>query len=101
MNAAFRANLAVTTVRYRPDLVNFMNREEVATMSPTLSQVAKDGRDELTPDEAQQFASEQAKQYLGMTIEKFKELAAANELPDDDPMVVHIALLAGVELHSC
>jgi hypothetical protein len=70
-------------------------------MSPTLSRVTEEGRDELTVEEAEQFADEQAKKHLNMTIAEFKERAASGDLPHDDPMVVHVALLAGVELHSC
>ncbi len=70
-------------------------------MSPTLSRALDEGRDELTVEEAEQFADEQANKYLGMPIDKFRVLAAEDRLPNDDPMVVHIALLAGVELHSC
>jgi FKBP-type peptidyl-prolyl cis-trans isomerase (trigger factor) len=76
-------------------------REEVSTVSPTLSKVVEEGRDELTPEEAEQFADEQSRQYLGMSIGEFKELASNDALSHDDPMVVHIALLAGVKLHSC
>jgi hypothetical protein len=70
-------------------------------MSPTLSKAVAEGRDELTPEEAARFANEQAQQYLGMSVEEFRKRAAADDLPEGDPMVVHVALLAGVELHAC
>jgi len=70
-------------------------------MSPTLSKAVSEGRDELTPEEAEKFADEQSSQYLGMSIGEFRGLATKDALSRDDPMVVHIALLAGVELHSC
>lgn len=70
-------------------------------MSPTLSRAADENRDELTAEEAEQFADEQAQEYLDMSVSEFRERAAAGTLPADDPMVVHIALLAGVELHTC
>jgi len=70
-------------------------------MSAALSQAVGEGRDELTPEEAERFADEQAREYLDMSIEEFRSRAAADALPEDDPMVVHIALLAGVELHRC
>jgi hypothetical protein len=71
-------------------------------MSPTtLSRALEQGRDELTVEEAEQFADEQARKYLKMPIDRFRQLASEDRLPYDDPMVVHIALLAGVELHSC
>ncbi|HEY5244421.1 MAG TPA: hypothetical protein VIJ60_02050 [Acidimicrobiales bacterium] len=70
-------------------------------MSPTLSKAVTEGRDELTPEEAERFADEQAQQYLGMSIEEFRKRAAADDLPEENPMAVHIALLAGVELQAC
>jgi hypothetical protein len=70
-------------------------------MSPTLSRVVREGRDELTPEEAEKFADEQARQYFDMSVADFRNQAAAGALPQDDPMVVHVALLAGVELHTC
>ena len=70
-------------------------------MSPTLSRAAEEGRDELTLEEAEKFADEQAREYLGISIKEFRRLASTGELSMDDPMVVHIALLAGVELPAC
>jgi hypothetical protein len=70
-------------------------------MSPTLSHVVQEGRDELTAPEAERFAEEQARQYLSMSIDEFRTRAATGDLPVDDPIVVHIALLAGVELQGC
>ena len=70
-------------------------------MSAALSHATEEGRDELTVEEAEQFADEQAHKYLRMSIDHFRKLAAEDRLPKDDPMVVHIALLAGVEIHSC
>ncbi|HVC15446.1 MAG TPA: hypothetical protein VND62_11370 [Acidimicrobiales bacterium] len=70
-------------------------------MSPTLEAVAREGRDELTPAEAQQFADEQTREYLGLSLSEFRRLAATGELSTDDPMVVHIALIAGVDLPRC
>jgi hypothetical protein len=70
-------------------------------MSPVLSNAVDEGRDELTAEEAEQFADEQSREYLGMSIEDFRDHAARDELPHDEPMVVHVALLSGVELHSC
>ena len=70
-------------------------------MSPVLAKALEEGRDELTPDEARQFADDQSRQYFGLSIEEFIERATAGELPHDDPMVLHLALLTGVRLHSC
>ena len=58
-------------------------------------------RDELTAEEAEQFAEEQARKYLRMSIAEFRQRAHDGNLPEDDPVVVHIALLAGVELQHC
>lgn len=66
-----------------------------------LAEAIADGRDELTPEEAAQFAADQAQEYLGISLEEFRRRAADGTLPDDDPMVIHIALLTGVELRSC
>lgn len=70
-------------------------------MSAALAQATKDGRDELTLEEMEQFADEQSRSYLDLNLEEFRRRASADELPTDDPIVVHIALLAGVELHTC
>lgn len=70
-------------------------------MSPVLANVAKEGRDELTPEEAYQFADEQTRHYFGLSVEEFIKHAEAGELPHDDPMVLHLALLTGARLHSC
>jgi hypothetical protein len=70
-------------------------------MSPALRDAIRDGRDELTPDEARAFAEEQALKYFGMTVDEFRRAAEDGTLPEDDPMVVHVALLTGAELPSC
>lgn len=70
-------------------------------MSAALAQAAKDGRDELTREEMEQFAEEQARAYLNMDLAEFRRRAADDTLPTDNPTVVHVALLAGVELHAC
>lgn len=59
-----------------------------------------DDRDELTQDEARAFAAEQTEKYLGMTPEEFADAAANDTLPDT-PVVLHLALLLGVELTRC
>ena len=69
-------------------------------MSAALAQSLEEGRDELTSEEMEQFADEQARAHLGISIYEFRRRAAEETLPDD-PNVVHIALLAGVELHTC
>jgi len=70
-------------------------------MSAALAKLEAEQRDQLTPEEAAQFAEEQARQYFGISLDEFRRLAAADELPKDNPIVVHLALLAGVELHTC
>jgi len=69
-------------------------------MSPALARSLEENRDELTAEEAAAFAEEQAQKYLGMSIGEFRRRAEDDSLPDD-PMVVHVALLAGVRVHSC
>lgn len=70
-------------------------------MSPTLAQALDEGR-ELTADEARQYVAEQVQEHFGLTVEEFNRRAEAGELsPDDDPMVIHLALLTGVRLPSC
>lgn len=59
-----------------------------------------DGRDELTQEEASEFAAEQTEKCLGMTPEEFVEHAADDTLPDS-PVVLHLALLLGVKLKRC
>lgn len=70
-------------------------------MSAALANAVAEGRDELTREELEQFAEEQAQTYLGISLAEFRRRAGADALPKDDPIVVHIALLAGVELHTC
>src|SRR5205807_9074380 len=70
-------------------------------MTPALARAIEEGRDELTLEEARQFAEEQTQKYFGMSVDEFRRVAQAGELPEDDPMVVHVALLAGVDLLSC
>lgn len=57
--------------------------------------------DELTPEEAKQFVEDQMQEYLGMSVEEFRQRAVAGTLPEDDAMVVHLALLTGTHLRSC
>ena len=45
-------------------------------MSPTLEKAVKGGRDELTLAEGERFADEQARKFLGMSIEDFRKQAA-------------------------
>lgn len=80
-------------------VVTMLRRLGRLPTSPVLT-ATEQGRDELTPDEARQFLEEQVKTYLDMSVEEFRKRAHADALPDD-PMVVHLALLAGVDLHSC
>ena len=70
-------------------------------MSPALAHAIEEHRDELTQEEAQSFAEEQTRKHFGMSVEEFVRAADADRLPNDDPMVVHVALLTGARLHSC
>ncbi len=71
-----------------------------STEMTTAEAVLAAGRDELTPAEAAAYVEEQIQKHLGMTLIEFRRAAEDDELPDD-PMVVHLALLAGVHLHAC
>lgn len=70
-------------------------------MSPTVVTAIEAGRDELTHEEARAFAEEQTQEHFGLSVEEFAQRAADGTLPEDDPVVVHLALLIGVRLHSC
>ena len=70
-------------------------------MSPALAKALQEGRDELTRQEAHEFAEEQALQYFGISVEEFVKQAEAGNLPHDDPMVLHLALLTGARLQAC
>lgn len=72
------------------------------TMTTTaVSDAIQEGRDELTPEESRRFAEEQVGEYFGISVEEFRRRAEAGSLPEDDPMVVHLALLTGADLHTC
>jgi hypothetical protein len=62
--------------------------------------LGREGRDELTPEETRKLIDEQARKYLDMSFEEFIERAKAGTLPDE-PVVAHLALLAGVDVGSC
>lgn len=70
-------------------------------MSPVLAQVLDDDRDELTVDEARQYAEEQTDRYFGMSVAEFVRRAEAGQLDADNPMVVHLALLTGARIKTC
>jgi hypothetical protein len=70
-------------------------------MSPAIARAIDENRDELTLDEARAFAEEQTQKYFGLTVADFVREAEAGRLPEDDPMVVHLALLTGAKLHTC
>lgn len=63
--------------------------------------VAAEGRDELTPEESRAYAEEQTQKYFGLSVEDFIARAEAGQLPDDDAMVVHLAILTGARLQTC
>lgn len=70
-------------------------------MSPALAKALEEGRDELTREEAREYAEEQTRKYFGLSIDEFVERAEAGSLDHDDPMVLHLALLTGADLRSC
>lgn len=63
--------------------------------------VAAEGRDELTPEESRAFAEEETQKYFGLSVDDFIAHAEAGRLPEDDAMVVHLAILTGARLPSC
>lgn len=60
-----------------------------------------EGRDELTAAEAREYVEAQTRTHFGLSIEDFIRKAEDGSLPEDDPVVVHLALLTGAKLHSC
>lgn len=67
---------------------------------PDAALAEKENRDELTPEEARVFLGEQTQRYLGISLERFYELADQGRLPDN-PMVPHLVLLSGARPGSC
>lgn len=63
--------------------------------------VAREGREELTPEESRAYAEEQTQKYFGMSVEEFIAKAEAGQLPEEDAMTVHLAILTGARLPSC
>ena len=58
--------------------------------------------DELTLDEARQFAEDQTQRYFGVSVDEFRQHAAEGSLSGDDhPMFVHVAMLTGAVLRNC
>jgi hypothetical protein len=70
-------------------------------MSAVLNRARNQGRDELTAEESEEYLNEQSLRYFGIPITEFRQRAVADTLPADDPVVLHIALLAGVTLPHC
>ncbi len=67
----------------------------------TLPGMDQEGRDELTPDEFAQLLEEQTRRYFGISVAEFRSRAEEGSLPVDHPMVIHLALLTGANLHAC
>lgn len=74
---------------------------EAQMTSGGLAQTIEEGRDELTPEEARAYAEEQTQKYFSMSFDQFVRSAEAGTLPEDEPMVVHLALLTGARLQTC
>jgi hypothetical protein len=60
----------------------------------------REGRDELTPEEAHEYVAERVREELGISLEEFMRLAEDGNLPDD-PAVAHLVLLTGARPSSC
>lgn len=82
-------------------LVNVIRQAYVGPMTSALADAINEGREELTPEESRRFAEEQVQRYLGLSVDEFLVRAEEGTLPEEDPMVVHLALLTGAKLHSC
>jgi hypothetical protein len=70
-------------------------------MERVLREALREDQDELTLAEARELAEEEACNHFGMTVDEFRRAAKEGTLPEDDPMVAHLALLTGAEIHSC
>jgi len=69
--------------------------------SPSLAErLEREGRDELTIAEAEEYAAEQVRHYLGISVDEFRKRAEADTLPHTS-VVLHLAMLLGVRLKSC
>lgn len=60
----------------------------------------REGRDELTRAEAEEYAAAQIRHYLDMSVDEFRARAEADDLPHTS-VVLHLAMLLGVRLKSC
>lgn len=65
-----------------------------------VARLEREGRDELTPAEAEEYAAQQVRKYLDMSVQEFRDRAEAGTLPKRS-VVLHLALLLGVELKTC
>lgn len=74
---------------------------EGASMSPASQAAIDEGRDELTAEETRAFLEEQTRKHYGLDLATFVEQAEAGEIPADDGVLVHLALLTGAKLPSC
>jgi hypothetical protein len=75
--------------------------EVIAVTGTSLAErLEREGRDELTPAEAEEYAAEQIRHHLGMSVDEFRAKAELDELPDTSA-VLHLAMLLGVRLKSC
>lgn len=71
-----------------------------ACMTAGLADAVAEGRDELTPEEAQEYLDAQTQAVYGLPLDEFIKLAEANELPPH-PALAHLVLLTGARSDSC
>ncbi len=55
----------------------------------------------LTVDEAHQHLDRETRLYLDLSADEFLAAADRGELDDDQPIVRHLLMLAGVDPSSC
>ncbi len=58
-------------------------------------------QDELTPEEFARLLEEQTQRYFGLSVAEVRRRAEEGSLPEDHPMVIHLALLTNVKLLAC
>jgi len=55
---------------------------------------------DLTPEESRAYLEDEVNRYLGITLNRFYQLAEAGKLPEH-PAVAHLILLTGAKPSSC
>ena len=69
-------------------------------MTSGVAQAIKEGRDELTPDEAAEYVADRVRCELGISLDEFLQKAEAGTLPES-PAIAHLILLTGATATTC